>query len=259
MPLAHGETAVLNLWLMLLVVTVSLMVLFWVGTLFLQSWIYTEATPGLAWQAPAAGAVMGGFFSLWCLLIAKSPDANPSDIPYDALHRFSARVDMVKKPVPELWAVKKNEEKVKYVAKAFADLGQTKYEYRDSKTQRPWNPSGVKAIELTHDGVQYRFEPSETETGAYPIFVSDTGWRLRVFDSGPTGIPEIFRTGRFLANLLLNFLHLALWFVCLWLLVRFQWSHALGFAFCLWLLFTLALLPLMLDYAARVPRSPVGG
>jgi hypothetical protein len=148
---------------------------------------------------------------------------------------------------------------VKYVAKAFADLGQTKYEYRDSKTQRPWNPSGVKAIELTHDGVQYRFEPSETETGAYPIFVSDTGWRLRVFDSGPTGIPEIFRTGRFLANLLLNFLHLALWFVCLWLLVRFQWSHALGFAFCLWLLFTLALLPLMLDYAARVPRSPVGG
>ena len=50
-------------------------------------------------------------------------------------------------------------------------------------------------------------------------------------------------------NFLLNGLHLLLWFLALWLLLNFQWSHALGFAAVCWLVVTLALLPYLLGRA----------
>jgi hypothetical protein len=222
-------------------------VFLWVGTLFIQSYIYTEATPGLPWQAPAAGLVLGAFLGLWCYIVATSPDAEPTDIPYDTLFRFSPKVEMFEKPAAQLWAVKKNDEKVRY--KRFPVVGPPYYEYRDTTdAKRAWPVSGVKAIELEHDGEKYRFEPTVTERGAYPSFVNEKGWTMKVYDRGPTGIPTTFRTSRFLA------MHLAFWFVCLWLLLRFQWSHALGIAFCAWLVFTIALLPMLLTYAAEVAQ-----
>jgi hypothetical protein len=252
---------VLNLWLMILVIAAGLIVLLWATTLFLQSYIYTEPTPGLAWQAPAAGAAIALFYALWCVIVANSADARPEDIPYDTLFRFSPTVDMVKEPVKELWAVKKNEEKVKYVRFRSADpLRPNAVEYRDTTVdRRPWRSSGVKAIELTHDGKKHRFEPAESESGAYPRYTSGEGWTMVVFDTGPTGIPQVRRLGRLFANLGLNFLHLVVWFACLWLLLRYQWSHALGLALAAWLLVTLAMLPMMLDTAARVAqqRAPV--
>ena len=242
----------LNMWLLLIVAAVSIVVFLYIGTLFFQGYIYTEATPGLFWQAPAAGAVMAGFFALWCLAVVNSADAHPEDIPYDTLFRFSPRVEMVKEPVKEIWAVKKNDEKVRYKRHR---IDQRRYEYRDATVGRPWNGTGVKAIELDHEDTKYRFDLTASETGAYPRFVNEKGWSMPAFESGPTGIPTAFRTSRFLANLFFNITHLILWFVCLWLLLRFQWSHALGLAFCLWLLFTLALLPMMLSYAAEVAQA----
>src|SRR5262249_34353995 len=43
-----------------------------------------------------------------------------------------------------------------------------------------------------------------------------------------------FRFGRFTLNFLLNAVFLGLWFVCLWLLLRFQWAPALGLALGFW-------------------------
>jgi hypothetical protein len=250
------EPRVLNLYLLILITAVSLVVLLWIGTMFLQGYIYTEPTEGLMWQAPAAGVVMAGFLGLWCITVAKSPDASPEDIPYDTLFRFSPRVEMVKQPVKELWAVKKNDEKVRYKRHGMVmPSGKGGYEYKDEKTGRPWNGTGVKAIELDHEDQKHRFELTASETGAYPRFVNDQGWSMPAFESGPTGIPTAFRTSRFLANIFFNSMHLVLWFLCLWLLLRFQWSHALGFAFCLWLLLTLAILPMMLSYSAEVAQA----
>jgi hypothetical protein len=39
-------------------------------------------------------------------------------------------------------------------------------------------------------------------------------------------------------------LHLIVWFLCLWLLLRFQWGHALGLACVAWLVLTFFLPPL---------------
>ena len=55
--------------------------------------------------------------------------------------------------------------------------------------------------------------------------------------------------------------HRLLWFVGLWVLMRFQWGHALGLAFVMWLTVTLVILPMLLDTAGTVAmekRSPLG-
>jgi len=246
---------VLYFWLMLAVVAAALMLLLWVGSLFLQGYFYTEPSRQLLWGAPAAGALLTAFLAWWCYAVATSPDARPGNIPYDTFFTFSPHVKMVKEPVQELWAVKKNNEKVKYLRHR---ISQIKYEYKDTSAQRPWNGNGIEAIELEHQGEKFRFtrlDETKVSAGQFPEFISDQGWTMKVYESGPTGIPNMFDTGRFLANLFFNFTHLALWFVGLWLLARFQWSHALGIGFCMWLLFTLAFLPMMLEYAARVAQA----
>jgi hypothetical protein len=78
---------------------------------------------------------------------------------------------------------------------------------------------------------------------------------MKEFDDGPNGMPSIFLWSRFLMTLFLNFGHFLLWWLCLWLLLRFQWSHALGLGFVLWLVFTLFFLPMLLGYAAEVAES----
>jgi hypothetical protein len=247
---------VLYLWLMLLVVTLGLIVLLWVGTLFLQGYFYTEPAEQIVWGAPAAGLLLGGFLAWWTFTVARSAEARPEDIPYDTIFRFSPRVYMVEQPVMELWAVKKNNEKVHY--KRYR-LDQRRFEYKDVTANRPWNDSGVESVELTHEGEKYRFVKEEkTASGAYQRYVNDKGWSMSTGERGISGEPTTFRTSRFLANLFFNFMHLALWFAVLWLLLRFQWSHALGLAICIWLLFTLAFLPMMLGYAAQVAQARSG-
>ena len=62
-------------------------------------------------------------------------------------------------------------------------------------------------------------------------------------DSAP-GWLSVPRTGVVAANLFLNLVHGIVWFLCLWLLLRFQWGHALGLAFVGWLVLTFFLPPL---------------
>jgi hypothetical protein len=73
----------------------------------------------------------------------------------------------------------------------------------------------------------------------------------RTIDEGDLGQVQQFHADWLLWNIVFNGLHLAVWFVGLWLLLRFQWSHALGFAVCLWLVMTLFPLPMLLDFAEK--------
>ena len=45
----------LGLIFALIVTAASVIVLLWIWTFFFQGYIYTAPTPGLFWQAPAAG------------------------------------------------------------------------------------------------------------------------------------------------------------------------------------------------------------
>jgi hypothetical protein len=253
------------LLLILLLTGASLVAFFWAATFFFQGYIYTEPTPGLAWQAPAAGGAVALFLSLWCITVAASSQASPTDIPYDTLFRFSPKVSMFERPAAKLTAIKQDGKRVEYVCKR---LDQTRYRYVDTGYDaRPWNSSKVVAIELLDGNKQtVHFDvQSPPEAGGlvgsrragYREFVSSDGWVMVDYDdvsqtSGPTGLPVQFRTGRFLANMFFNFSFFVVLFVSLWLLLRYQWPHALGLAAVVWVIFTLTLLPMLLTYAAGV-------
>ncbi|MBI3411612.1 MAG: hypothetical protein HY040_25060 [Planctomycetes bacterium] len=251
----------LSLVLILLLTTLALMLFLYVGALFLQGYFYTQPSETLFWGAPAAGLALGLFLALWCVFIVNSPGANPENIPYDTFTRFSPRVDMLKEPVKELFAVKKNGDAIHYKRFKIPDkhFKQPIIIYKtDQDTPQPWRGQGVERIHLFVDGEKHEFKlvpASPDDVSGYRHFVSDDGWIITEMDDGPIGIPQAYRWGRFFANLFLNGFFLALWFLSLWLFLRFQWSHALGLALCAWLVFTLALLPMILSFAASVAAS----
>lgn len=248
-----------TLLLTLLVAGLALAVILYVGSMFLQGYIYTEPSEGMTWQAPAAAVALGGFLTVWCLFVANSATASPGDIPYDTLFRFSPHIDMVAVPVKEITAVTSDGKRIVYQTKR---LDQNRYLYIDKAfylttgRERGWNPDKVTAVLLTHDGQEMFFEVQPAKEGGYRTYLHrPSGYAMEEFDAGPTGVPRAFRYGRFLFNLTLNLLFLVVWFVCLWVILRFQWSHALGLALCFWLVLELAILPMLLGYAAEVAQA----
>lgn len=242
------------LLLIFVLTTLALMVALWVVTMFLQGYYYTEPTPNIAWQAPAAGAAIGGFITLWCLFIVNSKDVKPGNLPYDTILRFSPKVDLADEPAKELWAVRKgSSEPVHYKLKKGVQAGQTSYRYHDVESGLPWSAGATVSIQIKSGNDTYRFlpRPPNTDLG-YQEFADDTGWVMRVYSQdGPTGRPYSFRWGRFWGNLFLNFFHLALWFICFWLVLRFHPAHALMLSLVSWLIMTLAVLPLILEQAGN--------
>ena len=248
----------LGILIIFLLTAASLALLFWLGGMFLQGYLYTQPSENMYWQAPAAAVVLASFITFWCVLIINSAEATPTNIPYDVIHRFSATEEMVTDPVKELRAVPKAGKPVIY--KRYR-LDQNKYVYlEDTMAKRPWNHD-AQAILLTFKDEEYRFEPTPTSRGGTREYVSDKGgWVMKVYgEDGPNGVPEVFRYGRFVANLLLNFVHFALWIVCMWLLLRFLLSHALLLAIGLWLVSTLILLPMLFSYAGKMSQQRRSG
>ena len=231
----------------------SLIVILWVTTVFLQGYYYTEPTENIQWQAPAAGTLLAAFFTVWCLLLLNSAPA-VGEVPYDTLFRFSPHIDMQKEPFREIWVVRKGEkEPVLYKRHGTVTAGQAQYEYRDTTiAARPYTWSNVEAVLVEVDGQKMRFNVTPAPEGStYRELVADSGgWTMTEYERGPDGQPRAFRWSRFSATMMLNASHFLLWFLALWLLLRFNWPHALGLAVIFWLVMSLAILPMILTEAA---------
>jgi hypothetical protein len=257
---------VLFLLLILIVTAVSLTVILWAGTFFFQGYIYTEPSPSLYWQAPAAAALLSLGFTIWVFAMALSSTATPQNLPIDTIFRFSPKEDMAElkgKPAEKLWAIKsdrkktgpdKDGESVPYKRKR-DERG--RFVYKDTTSrERPWQRQDVIALEIEKpDGARMRFDLAPTEVGDYRQFVSKEGWVIREYEEGPTGVPIRFFFSRLMLNLLFNLFHFVGWFLALWVILRFQWTHALGLAIVLWLVCTLSVLPMLLGYAGNVAVS----
>src|SRR5262249_32052768 len=108
-------------------------------------------------------------------------------------------------------------------------------------------PSRPDKVVVVEDGERSTFEPERDDEGK--VKQRKPGWwslnkepeplryvdaKGRVMREGELGRLTTFRGGRLLGNLLLNFLFLGAWFLCLWLLLRFGWPAALGQALVFW-------------------------
>jgi hypothetical protein len=238
---------VVTLILILIALGVALAGLLWAGTLFLQNYLYTTVTTGAYWQAPAAAAVMTLFWFAWCAMDAASPGASATNVPYDVLFRFSAKE--YKDPVDKLWSVKKGvKEPILYVRQR---VGQNRYEYHDTSEKKlPWQPDKVLEVMIEdkdRPGQKMHLKRVDAGEGGYRTYADEIGWTMT---EASLGHPSLFRYGKFLTNVFLNGLHFLLWFLVLWLLLRFQWAHALGLAAAFWLVTTLTVLWFLLPQAA---------
>jgi hypothetical protein len=248
---------VLGLLIVLVVIGVTLSVLLWAGTVFLQGYFYTEPNPDTYWQAPAAGAAITLFLLVWCIInVNATHDQGPGFEPYDTLIRFNASEEYDKRPVDKIWVIRAGaKDPIVYECHR---IDQNKFEFVNPITKERFGLSGVQAIVLEDNlgkigekGEKIRFELNKESDSGNSRFVSAQGWAM---GENNLGQPYIFRFGLLVANLLLNFLHFAVWFLCLWLLLRFQWGHALGLAIVLWLVMTLTVLPTLMSRTGEIAR-----
>jgi hypothetical protein len=237
------ETIVLGLLLTFLLVFLGIAVLLWAGTLFFQGYIYSEPAPQLYWRAPAAGAVLALFLALWCFLDYRHPGR------YNATwFEPTASDDEV---FNKIWSAKGNREVLYEAHKNARGL----IEYRDANG-RPWSRSDaegfVEAILVEDkDGQRLRFNAELTEDKKFkagpgePVRYVEAERPHRVMTETAIGRLPVSHTGETLTKIVLSLFHLGLWFACMWVLLQFQWSHALGLAVVAWLALTLTLLPII--------------
>jgi hypothetical protein len=260
--------------LMVLAVGLGLTALLWIGSAFAQGYLYTEPNPGIAWQAPAVGGGLTLFLMLWCVLNATASGATASQVPFDALFRAQTTDDYDRKPAARIWSYEKGRKKpVEYVYSP--QVGGKKWDYKVPERAKNfkhvpgedvpevgtvWRPDKVEAIEIpdkNDKSQKVRFErripADKNDRPPYPEFVSADGWVMKAENN--IGLPSAGTWGRFLVIVFLNVFHLALWFVGLWLVLRYEWFHALLLGGVLWFIMTVAVVPMLLNRAGAVAES----
>lgn len=235
-------------WILVIFFGISIVLgaLLYISGLFLQGYFYTEPDEQLWWRAPAAGAILGAFYAVWCLLVFATPGTTPTNLPYDTIFRFSPQVEMFPKPAERLWAYDRDGNVTEYKRQR---IDQTRYQYvQASNPRRTWDRTAQK-MQLVYNDQKLAFEGQPPGDAGYRAFLSESGgWEMREYEDGPSGMPSAFRWFRFLMNLLLNIGHLALWIFCFWFVMQFHLGHAAGLGTAMWGVATLVVLPLLLPF-----------
>lgn len=257
----------LALIVILLLTAAVLVVLFWAGTLWFQSYIYSEPTRDLHWRAPAAAAALTFFLALWCFLTYKHMGVGAGFLDFSARQdkTYSTFRSVVEYKVKDQ---EKKEETVYEIHKSGSLLGDSEYVVRNSRPLKRWrrtDPEGrLVTMIIVEEGAgdskkELKFRLKAPKDGKFAEnemarYVEEgTG---RVMTEDRIGSVTTQRTGLVILYLLLNLFHLVIWFVCLWLLLRFQWLHALGLALFFWVIMTFGIVPMLLDRAERIAPPP---
>src|SRR5262249_20272992 len=140
-------------------------------------------------------------------------------------------------------------------------------DFRNAANEK-WTPVSEGAIfdalYIDIDGQEVEFHPDLKKPGVFRKeagevrYVEEGGSRVITEGQVRQGVLYTHYTSVVLMNFLLNFLHFAVWFLCLWLILRFQWPHALGLSLVLWLIMTLTVLPMLVTKARDAGRETSG-
>lgn len=242
----------LILLLLLVFVWAVLTLLLSAWTLWFQAYIYTESTPGIVWRGPAAGGAVMVVVVLWVMLAYGSPGR------YRPLWDFTSSEDA--KPIPELRVPTVGGKEEVYKLRPG-----TRGEYRlGGLTSGKPMPARPREIIVIEGGERAVFKPERDEKGNFkqrtttaygreskePLRYLDEKGRVMLEDS--FGQLTSFKPGVFFGNLFLNAILFGVLFVSVWLILRFQWPHALGQAVVLWLMLLLFVFPPLLTRAETV-------
>jgi hypothetical protein len=222
----------------------------------------------LPWRAPAAGGAVTVFLALWVLLVARNPGKlgtltsfTASDsLEFDELVLTDRDGKPLEKVRETIQGPRKMTERYKKVGEQFWLDGQP------NSKELPQRPDGMIARKGDQD---YLFLPDRNPDGTFKVndrtqfgikFSGMLEYRDKqsgqTMEEGQLGRISTFYFGRFLANILLNLLLLAVWFLVLWLCLEFQWPHALGQAVVLWLATTIFALPPLFSQGEALSQPP---
>jgi hypothetical protein len=237
-----------TLVLLVLVVFAVLSLLLAAWTMFFQGYIYSEPVEAIYWRAPAAGAALTLYLCIWIALDYRSVETPNDEGRYRPLHELSARETEKYDKLTILTQDRKQEQ--------YTRRGENQYVNKSGR-RMPERP--LEVIATDKEGQEHVFKPKIDAKGA---FVKDEKERVRYYEEGnPQRYMEegfwqitIYHYSWLVMGLLVNFGFLAVWFLCFWLLLRFQWSHALGLAFVAWLI-SLFVLPMILTQAEKVRKE----
>jgi hypothetical protein len=258
LPVTQSEPAVSGLVLVTLLIFATLVVLLWGGGGWLQGFIYSEPTTQLFWRAPAAGALLAGWFLFWASTEYRAYVDEREPSRYGAVFQFSATDE---RRFDEFWS-KEGDRKVLYNRRTVSQgRGPGRPVFISERAPHlPW--SGSEEIILKEGGKEVPYKLDRSLTDRARDKKESGGARYRN-DAGTVITEDMIRIGRipsfrwktFLTYALLNVGFLVLWFVTLWLLMRFQWSHALGLAFVFWLVSIIFVVPPLVERADTVAEK----
>jgi hypothetical protein len=237
---------VFYLLLILLVTWLILAALLWGGGRLAQVALYEDPSPELYWRGPVAAAAVTVYLGLWCLLNYAGSFPGQSPRTYDTLFTFAT--EHPGETVKEFWAVNENGVRTHYRRKLLVGIP-TRSEFRDDNNNL-WTTTRAResrAILIKDKDQEVVFNPLPDNER----WVEESPGK-RFMNDRAIGRIITPRTGRSLMSGILNLLHLVVWFLCLWLLMRFQWTHALLGAAVLWLVMTFAA-PTIFD---KIPAKP---
>src|SRR5262245_49773797 len=241
-----------------LLVFVGLVAVLWLGTIWAQGYFYDSVVENLSWRAPAAAGALTLFFLLWLVLENRRPNTA------DTLFRFSSeQADEFDRFI----SVRRDQEGDKEIAYEKRSLPGGRAEFTDS-SGTPWarSKSGMMIAIILEEKVEGEektqrrrfdtdlspdgktFKPPAAGGVQQPIEYKEQNGSRKIAEN-QLGRAVRDRAGRKLFNLLVNLLQFVVWFVVLWLLLRFQWPHALLGAVICWMVMSLGVLPFMLDRA----------
>jgi hypothetical protein len=252
------EASVFLLIVLVLLLWVVLAVLLTGWSAWFQSAIYTESATGIVWRGPVAASAITVVVVVWVVLAYRMPGRFE---PFweSASSDSSKRFDELRVPGAD------GKEEV------FKRRPNGEYRSRNAKPL----PATPPRIIVDEDGQRYTFEPERDEQGHFkrhkipggdtdePLIYRDE--KGRVMQEGALGRLVVFRVGRLIGSMLLHLALFASVFLGLWLLLRFQWAHALGQAVVLCLLLLLFVMPQLLTRAekarsrAAAPAAPLAG
>jgi hypothetical protein len=256
----EAEWAVL--FLILVLTTLAVGVLLYAGTMFLQRFLYTEPAGELYWRVPAAAGAVGLFLGLWCLLDYNDQEDRKARNEPKEPGRFGTLFDFQKDEYHAFdeFSARRKGDKEPILFKKVPAARPADIYFQNPDTSWKWGPQVegriVEAISIKlKDGTTLEFRPVLNEKGNLKREQGDPKVHYQEVDGSQVITQDQIQQGRLVishpgwvfVNFLLNLLHLGVWFAGLWLLLRFQWPHALGLGVALWLVMTLTVLPMLLS------------
>jgi hypothetical protein len=248
---------VLTLILILFLLWAVLAALLAAWALWFQGYLYTEPAAGIAWRGPAAGSAVLLVLLPWIFLDYRNPGH------FRPL--FEGSSTETTKPYAEM-RIPKAQGTGEEVYKLIRGTHEYRLNGQPSGKPLPSRPSRLIVVE---GGEKYTFEPERDSKGNFRMRPVSSSWfgssqtealryvdgKGRVMLESSLGRVSTFRGGRFVGNLLLNIIFFAVWFVALWVVLRFQWPHALLQAVVFWVVMMLFILPPLLTRAEEVAKE----